>query len=240
MNKFLTYFLFLSLGALLCPLNIWARMESDNYVIYADVFSSGGLSTSTSDTYSLHDTIGEAIILSATSTSANYGAKVGFQEMYPGEFLSFAIPDPAVDLGTLSDSATKSDSHTMIINTNATNGFAVTVSGSTLTSGVNTIAAIGATASPSTIGAEQFGINLVANNAPSIGADPSGSAPIGAAASPYDTADQFAFNSGDVVASASSLVNQTTFTISYIANVSTATAQGNYSTTLTFAATANF
>jgi hypothetical protein len=80
----------------------------------------------------------------------------------------------------------------------------------------------------------------VANSTPSVGADPSGSTPIGAAASPYDTADQFAFNSGDVVASAGTLVNQTTFTVSYIANVSSATAQGNYSTTLTFAATANF
>jgi len=43
-----------------------ARTESANYVIWADVFSGGGLDASTSTSYTLQDTIGEAIILSAT------------------------------------------------------------------------------------------------------------------------------------------------------------------------------
>lgn len=217
-----------------------ARMESANYIIWADVFSVGGLSDSSSANYSLQDTIGEAIILSATSTSADYGIKAGFWEMYADQYLTFSIPDPSINLGTLDSSVTNADSNTMVIDTNAVNGFTITVAGLTLTSGANTIDAIGATAAAATPGTEQFGINLVDNDDPNIGADPLGSAPIGSAASNYDTANLFAFNSGDTVASASNDINETTFTVSYIANISAATESGTYTTTLTYSATANF
>ncbi len=215
-------------------------MTSTNYVIYADVFSAGGTEDSSSNNYSLQDTIGEALILSATSTSANYGIKAGFREMYPDQYLSFSVPDAEIELGTLSASAASTDSNTMVINTNAVNGFTITVSGSTLTSGTNTINAIGATAAASSPGTEQFGINLVVNTSPSVGANPSGTAPIGSAAGQYGTANSFAFNSGNTVASASSDINQTTFTVSYLANVSSGTDRGTYTTILTYAATANF
>jgi len=242
MNKKFGIFLllFLCLGFFLSPINISARMTSDNYIIYADVFNSGGSEDSDSSNYSIYDSIGEGIILSATSTSANYGIKAGFVEMYVDQYLSFSIADSEIELGTLTDSTTGSDSNTMVVNTNASNGFSITVSGSTLTSGVNTIDAIGATADTSLVGSEQFGINLVANTTPSVGANPSGSAPIGSAASEYNTADSFAFNSGDTVASAVTQVNQTTFTVSYIANIASETESGTYTTTLTYAATANF
>ena len=117
--------------------------------------------------------------------------------------------------------------------------FTITVSGSTLTSGTYTIDAM-ATAAASSQGTEQFGINLVDNATPNVGANPSGSAPIGSAATGYATADQFKLSSGDTVASASNDINTTTFTVSYIANISSATPAGSYSTTLTYAATANF
>lgn len=222
------------------PTNIFARTESANYVIYADVFSSGGLATSTSDLYSLYDTIGEALILSNTSTSDLYGIKAGFQELYPDQYLTFSIADTAVELGTLSDSAAGADSNELVVDTNASNGYSVTVAGSTLTSGANTISAVGATAAASTPGTEQFGINLVANSAPAIGLDPAGTAPIGSAAGQYGIADSFAFNPGDTIASAGSATNQTTFTVSYLANISASTEAGTYTTTLTYSATANF
>ena len=222
------------------PTNILARTESANYVIYADVFSSGGLATSTSDLYSLYDTIGEALILSNTSTSDLYGIKSGFQELYPDQYLTFSIADTAVELGTLSDSAASTDSNALIADTNAGNGYSITISGSTLTSGANTISAIGATAVASSPGTEQFGINLVANSSPAIGLDPVGTAPIGSAAGQYGIADSFAFNSGDTIASAGSATNQTTFTVSYLANISASTESGTYTATLTYSATANF
>lgn len=242
MDKKIAFFLLIliSFGFLFIPSNISARMSSSNYIIYADVFNSGGSEDSSSANYGLQDSIGEAMILSATSTSAGYGIKAGFEEMYPDQYLTFSIADAEIDLGTLSDSVTGSDSNEMVIDTNATNGFTITISGATLTSGANTIDAIGAAASASTSGTEQFGINLVANATPAIGADPSGTAPIGSAAGQYGTADQFAFNSGDTIASAAVAVNSTTFTVSYIVNISSTTESGTYATTLTYSATANF
>ena len=61
-----------------------------------------------------------------------------------------------------------------------------------------------------------------------------------AAAGAYATANTFAFSSGDTVASASNPINSTIFTVSYIANMAAGTAGGTYTTTLTYAATANY
>ncbi len=220
--------------------NIFARMESDNYIIWGDVFSSGGSEDSSSANYHLQDTIGEAVVFSATSTSENYGTKAGFREMYPDQYLTFSIVDADIDLGILSSTATGVGSNKMIIATNASNGFIITVSGSTLSSGSNTIESIGASASASNIGTEQFGINLVENSNPAIGADPSGISPIGSAASQYNFSNFFAFNSGDTIVSSISGINLTTFTVSYIANISSETESGNYTTTLVYSATASF
>lgn len=217
-----------------------ARTESTNYVIFGDVFSSGGLASSTSNTYGLADTIGEAMILSATSTSDNYGIKAGFQELYVDQYLTFSLGSSSLALGTLDSAAATTGSHTMLVDTNAFLGFSVTVAGATLTSGGNTINAIGATATASSVGSEQFGINLVANTSPSVGAAPSGTAPIGIAAGQYGVANSFAYNSGDTVASATVATNATTYTLSYLANISSATESGSYATTLTYSATANF
>jgi hypothetical protein len=219
---------------------MFARMESTNYVIWADDFNAGGTEDLTSTNYSLQGSIGEAIIQSASSTSDTYGIKAGFREMYPDQYITLSLSAAAVDLGDLSTSAVKSASHTMTINTNSGLGFLVTVSGLTLTSGVNNIDGIGAVAAVSTPGSEQFGLNLKANTSPAVGAEPTGTAPIGSPAGQYATADQFAFFSGNTIASASSFINQTVFTISYIANIAAGTVSGAYSTTLTYAATANF
>ncbi|MFA6214984.1 MAG: hypothetical protein WC768_00270 [Patescibacteria group bacterium] len=219
---------------------IWARTQSPNYIIWADDFSAGGSENSASASYLLQDTIGEGMILSASSTSASYGLKAGFAEMYPDQYLSLSAGATAVDLDTLTAASTNSGSHTLTVDTNAAKGFTIKVTGNTLTSGVNTIAAIGGTAAASAAGTAQFGINLAANTTPSVGANPSGTAPIASAASQYNTANQFAYQSGDTVASAATDINSTVFTVSYIVNISSSTAAGTYTTTLTYSTTANF
>jgi len=240
MLKKLGGYLLLGTIVLLFASPIWARMTSVNYVIYGDVFSSGGRDDSSSTNYGLQDTIAEAFILSATSTSATYGIKAGFQELYPDQFLTFTIADSQIDFGFLSASSVTTDSNTMVISTNAVNGFTISVTGSTLTSGSYTIDAIGSTAAAGVADKEQFGINLVANTTPSIGAAPSGTSPIGSAANQYNTANRFAFNSGDTVATSTVAINETTFSVSYISNISSNTEAGTYITTLTYLATANF
>jgi hypothetical protein len=57
----------------------------------------------------------------------------------------------------------------MAASTNAGSGYAITVSGATMTSGSNTVTAIGATPAVSTPGTRQFGLNLAANSGAETG-----------------------------------------------------------------------
>ncbi len=154
------------------------------------------------------------------------------------ETLTFTLSSATVALGTLTTSTTGSGTSTMSAATNANSGYAITVNGTTLTSGANTITAL-ASQTASSQGASQFGINLKANATPSVGSNVSGTGS-GTATSNYNTADQFRFVTGDSVASASAPTNSNTYTVSYIANVAGSTKPGSYSTTLTYIATATF
>lgn len=144
----------------------------------------------------------------------------------------------SVDLGALSTSSTGTGTSQIGAATNAGSGYAVTVDGATLTSGANTITAM-ATATTSSQGSEQFGMNLVANTTPSVGQNPDG-AGSATAATGYDTADNFKFTSGDTVASNAGADDFRRFTVSYIGNIANATEPGTYSTTLTYVCTATF
>lgn len=154
------------------------------------------------------------------------------------ETLTFTLGSSSVALGTLSPSTTASGTSTMTASTNAASGYNITVSGSTLTSGVNTITALGA-AGASSVGTRQFGINLMANSAPSVGTVVSG-AGSGNAQAGYNIVNNFKFTSGDIVAAAAGPTNANTYTVSYMANIDALAAPGSYSTNLNYVATANF
>lgn len=154
--------------------------------------------------------------------------------------LGFAISSTSCSLGTLSSSAASSCSHTISAGTNASSGYTLSYLAATdLTSGSNTISDSGTSGATSTPGTEQFGLNLKNNATPDVGADPSGGS--GTASTHYDTADTFSFDtSGATVATASSYTTTTTFTASYLANISTSTKAGTYATTMTYNITANY
>jgi hypothetical protein len=154
------------------------------------------------------------------------------------ESVTFTLAAATVPLGTLTTSATGTGTSSMTASTNASSGYSVTVNGTTLTSGLNTIAAL-ASPTASTLNTAQFGINLMANTTPSIGTAASGTG-TGVAATGYNTANQFKFVTGDTIASATAPTNSNTFTTSYIANINGAAAAGSYSTQLTYIATANY
>ena len=155
------------------------------------------------------------------------------------ETLSFTLATATVALGVLSTSATGSGVSSMTTATNAGTGYSITVAGTTLTSGSNTITAITPSAAASAMNTKQFGINLMSNTTPSIGTATTG-AGSGVPAAGYNTANQFKFTTGDTIASASLPTNSNTYTVSYIANIDGSTAAGAYSTILTYIATANF
>lgn len=148
----------------------------------------------------------------------------------------------------------------MAASTNAGNGYAITVNGTTLMSGTtNSIAAMGATAFP-IAGASQFGMNLKANDttyfAAATGAeitpasvDSTSASLRGEAFTGYNTVNKFKFNSGDVVADSgytaggpgtTIATDGQIYTVTYIANVPGSQPAGDYSTTLTYICTPTY
>lgn len=157
--------------------------------------------------------------------------------------LSFSLSANTLALGTLSSSAVVTGSHTFTVATNAASGMVITVAGTTLTSGGNTITACAANCTNTGgagQGTEQFGINLKDNATPNVGLEVSGTAPIAAAAANYNTVDSFRFVTGDTIASSAAGINSSVFTVSYVTNIAGATEAGSYTTTLTYTATATF
>jgi hypothetical protein len=144
----------------------------------------------------------------------------------------------SIDFGDFSPTATRSGTSVMQAQTNAANGYNITVNGTTLTSGVNTIPALAAQTA-STVGTSQFGLNLRANTTPAVGANPSG-AGSGTFTGNYGTQNQYRFKTGDSVATAAVPTNANTFTSSYVVNIGGAQAAGVYTATMTYICTASF
>jgi hypothetical protein len=139
----------------------------------------------------------------------------------------------------------------MAASTNAGNGYVITVNGATLTSGSNTITAMGS-ATTGVRGTGQFGLNLKANttttSTPAVGTEvapaANGTNYKGQAATGYNTVDNFKFTTGDTVANSANggagPTDAQIFTASYIVNVAGSQAAGTYTTTLTYICTATF
>lgn len=148
-----------------------------------------------------------------------------------------------------SPTATATATSQMAASTNALSGYAITVNGPTLTSGANTIQAVGSTAAASTVGSGQFGMNLMANITPTVGTDvtpvANGTNHRGQPSANFNTADSFAFStSGNAVAASDNggagPTDSQIFTASYIVNVSGSQPAGTYTTTLTYICTPTF
>jgi hypothetical protein len=165
-----------------------------------------------------------------------------------------------IDLGVFNPAAATTATSQMAASTNSQNGYSITVNGATLTSGSNTITAMASQAAGS-VGTSQFGLNLRANttatSTPAVGAEitPSsnGTTLKGQAYTGYQTADQFKFVTGDIIANSASSggalgsvgtapgpTNSQVYTTSYLVNVSGVQPPGTYTTTLTYICTATF
>ena len=112
------------------------------------------------------------------------------------------------------------------------------MTGTTLTSGNNTIPALAADTTSQT-GTSQFGLNLAANTKPQVGAGVQGPG-IGAVEPNYASANHFRFVSGEELASVAQADDYRKYTVSYIVNVAKSQPPGVYANTLTYVAVANF
>lgn len=143
-----------------------------------------------------------------------------------------------INFGDLSSTATKTATTEMLVATNGASGYNIVVSGTTMTSGNNIIAALAAN-DVSRPGLSQFGLNLRANNTPSVGRDASGPG-LGLPTANYNIPDRFRFQSGEVVARGFQPEDTRKYTVSYIVNISKDQPIGVYVTTLNYICMANF
>lgn len=155
--------------------------------------------------------------------------------------LSFAVATSAINFGTFSPSTTSTSTSTFAVSNYTSYGYAVQILGNPPTNGTHTIAAM-ATTGVSTAGAEQFGINLVANTSPSsFGANPDhGQFGFGSAASNYGTTNNYRYVSGETIVTGPKSGGLTTYTISYIVNVDSLTIGGVYTGSQAILCTATF
>ncbi len=143
-----------------------------------------------------------------------------------------------IDFGNLSPTRTNSATSQLLAATNAALGYAVTVDGTTMSSGNNVITAL-ASGDVSRPGTSQFGFNLRANVTPSGGNNVSGPGNSVAAAN-YNQPNNYRFAPGDTIISTTAPDDVRVFTSNYIVNVSAVQPAGIYVSTVSYICLANF
>lgn len=220
-----------------------AQYSSPNYRVEEAYFGTGGELDAASSSYRARQATGS--LAAGATSSTNYDAIAGFvTDNVP--FLEMSVSDATVDLGLLSDTTASSGAATggpcgctFTVRTYLSSQYAVvTMSQPPTSEGGAVLDAKSAMGVPSTDqSVEEFGINLVDNISPNIGANPAntpdGTFADGAAAAGYNTVDQFKYGVGDTIAysaatAGNQAVGQTNYTVSYIAKRKSITEAGLY------------
>ena len=215
-----------------------AVAASDKVIITYSSANSINPSSQGSYTASISGTFGDVGDLTnniLTSNQVNIAATVP-------QSLTFTISTTSISFGNLSavgarfasstaaGDAAEVEAHNIVIGTNAANGYTMTATGTTLTYGAFTINPIGSSNTASAVGTEQFGLRATAT-----GGSGTVSAPYAAAGFAFATA---AFPSA--IATAAGASANTTYSMRYIANITSNTEAGVYTAAVQYVATANF
>ncbi len=202
----------------------------------------GSVAAATTNQIVLTGTMPESIVFCAGATVSTTGGVPDCTTATTGTVTFNQLFSPT-------DTATATSQ--MAASTNANNGYVITVNGTTLTSGSNTITQMG-TAGLGVRGTSQFGMNLKLNttltSTVAVGAEvaaaANGTSLRGQATTGYNTVDNFKYTTGDPVANSANggagPTNSQIFTVSYIVNVPGNQASGTYTTTLTYICTGYF
>jgi hypothetical protein len=143
------------------------------------------------------------------------------------------------DMGQLDSKSTLVAQSQMAVGTNASGGFAITANGTPMSAGTSVIDSP-SEPTKSTPGTNQFGINLVANDAPAVGSNPEGTWANAVPSPDYSVPNQYKYVPGDIVAYSPNVSLMKKFTVSYIVNSSEDLRAGVYSTTITYIASGRF
>ncbi len=210
-------------------------------VVFADDSSStnykvtetqiGGVGTSEkdcSDNYCAKISAGD--LVAGSGKSASYSAQFG-SNTTADPLLEVITQAGTTDMGVLDTNVTGTATAFIKVRNYLSGGYIIQITGNPPSQGIHTLSAL-STPSTSHQGAEQFGINMVDNTSPNIGANPvqvpNNGFSFGEAATDYDTPDLFKYVNGDIVAQSLSSSGQTEYTLSMIINVSGATPGGRY------------
>lgn len=208
--------------------------SSTNYKTNEYYFGTGGEADLNSASYKARGSAGSLGV--GVGTSTNYIGQSGFVTAQE-EYLEMVVTASTVNLGNLTTTSTGSGTANFYIRTYTSSGYFVKTISSSPTYGAKSLNAMSVGGS-STVGTEQYGINLVANNVATATPTNFGVAPAlqpnsgfayGVAASGYGTPNQFKYNAGDTIATSPKGIGQTNYTISYIANISAISPAGFYS-----------
>ncbi len=150
-------------------------------------------------------------------------------------------------MGVLDDTHTGTATSSVHVVTYLSSGYVMQVVGAPPSQGshnLNVPLGTGGTPFTSQQGTEQFGINLVANTAPALGANPvdqpAGTTDTAVVKSNYATNNEFAYTDGDIVAQSAIGNGETDYTLSMIINVSKVTPGGQYTGAYAMVVTSTF
>jgi hypothetical protein len=224
------------------PLGVHAAQSSStNYQVNEVFFGAGGALSNCSANYCSKQSLGETSVGNPSST--NYQAHAGFNtDRTP--FLQFIVNGVNTDIGVLSTGSTTTTTATFSVKNYLSSGYQVITVSNPPKYNAYTMHNL-TSPSASVAGSEQFGINLRHNTSPtSFGTDPvqvpSGAFSFGAAATGYNTPNQYKYVPGDTIALSNSSSGETDYTISYIYNISVITPGGTYKFDDVLVATATF
>ncbi len=223
-------YLLVSAVLLFVPITVYADTSSStNYRVEQTFFGSGGELNACSTAYCAKQTLGELGV--GETNSASYRVFAGFNTT-DEPYIEFVVTAVNIDLGYLDDTQAKTANGTFYVRAWQAGGYAVRTTADPPKNATDQITPLASPAA-STVGTEQFGINLVANTNPAtFGADPQqvpdNTFSFGTAATGYDTADQYKYNKGDVIAQSTASSSVTIYTLSYLFNISATTVAGGY------------
>jgi hypothetical protein len=218
-----------------------AQSASTNYQVNEVFFGSGGSLNSCSNNFCSKQSAGDLAV--GHTASNNYQAQAGFNtDRTP--YIQVNVSNTNVDLGTLTPTSTKTANATFSVKAYLSHGYSVVNASDPPKNNSYTMNAL-ALPTASNQGSEQFGINLASNNDPVVfGADPvhdpDTSFSFGQVSADYSAANLYKYIKGDVIAFSTGSSSATTYTVSYLFNISNVTPGGHYEMHHVLVATATY
>lgn len=241
-----TSMIVLLLGILIIP-GIVVRVQaaptyvSPSYGVDEVFFGAGGVNDASSASYRARASLGDTGV--GNSSSSLYQIYGGFTTTEV-PFLEFVVNNTTVDLGVVAIDSASTGSATFTVKAYLSGGYVVATVSDPPRNGSYTLTNM-VTATTSSPGTEQFGINLRANTSPTtVGADPvqlpDASFSFGQVSAGYNTPNQFKYVKNDVIAYSDKSSGITEFTMSYLMNINETTPAGIYTMQHNLVATATY